>query len=78
VTLTNCDSNLYNHILYKPLQDWDYRPKEKPSQNRLFYLRIKVSIVYIFYSVYFKFYYALLDLKKIVIFAYFRLFKFVR
>jgi hypothetical protein len=24
MTLTNCDLNLYSHILYKPLQDSDY------------------------------------------------------
>jgi hypothetical protein len=28
VTLTNCNLNVYSHILYKPLQDCDYRPKK--------------------------------------------------
>jgi hypothetical protein len=27
VTLMNCDLNVYNHIPYKPLQDYDYRQK---------------------------------------------------
>jgi hypothetical protein len=26
-TLTNCDLNMYNHIPYKPLEDYDYRFK---------------------------------------------------
>jgi len=25
----NCDLNVYTHIPYKPLQDFDYKPKEK-------------------------------------------------
>jgi len=25
----NCDLNVYTHIPYKPLQDCDYKPKEK-------------------------------------------------
>jgi len=29
VTLMNCDLNVYSHILYKPLQGYDYRPKKK-------------------------------------------------
>jgi hypothetical protein len=28
VTLPNCDLNVDNHILYKPLQDCDYKPKK--------------------------------------------------
>jgi len=28
ITLTNCDSNRYSHIPYKPLQDYDYRQKK--------------------------------------------------
>jgi len=28
VTLMNCDLNVYSHILYKPLQNCDYRPKK--------------------------------------------------
>ncbi len=27
VTLINCDSNVYNHNLYKHVQDCDYRQK---------------------------------------------------
>jgi len=29
VTLMNCHLNVYSHILYKPWQDCDYRPKNK-------------------------------------------------
>jgi hypothetical protein len=42
VTLTNCDLNVYSHILYKPLQDCDYRPKKFTTQP--FYAKIKVPI----------------------------------
>ncbi len=63
VILTNCDLNMYSQIPYKPLQDCDYRSKNFTKQP--FYARIKVLIVsYIAYS---KLYYALLDLKKVVI-----------
>ncbi len=69
MTITNCDLNTYSHIPYKPLQDSDYKQK-KPLQKQLFYARIKRSIVEIFYMGYFKLYYSLLDLKKIVISTY--------
>jgi hypothetical protein len=32
MTLINCDLNMYSHIQYKPLQDYDYR-QEKTLQN---------------------------------------------
>jgi hypothetical protein len=69
VTLMNCDLNACNHIPYKCLQDCDYRKKK--ITNQPFHARIKVSIDYISYMVYSKLYYALLDFKKVVIFAFF-------
>jgi hypothetical protein len=44
MTLTNCDLNLYSHILYKPLQDSDYM-NFFLLQNNSFMLKIKVPIV---------------------------------
>jgi hypothetical protein len=38
VTLTNCDLNMYSHISYKPLQDYDYRQKKHFLQNSFFML----------------------------------------
>ncbi len=37
VTLMNCDLNMYSHIPYKTLQDYDYR-QEKTLQNNSFML----------------------------------------
>jgi hypothetical protein len=65
----NYDLNVHSHILYKPLQDGDCRQKNLIKQS--FYARIKVPIVKKIYVGYSKLYYALLDLKKVVIFAYF-------
>jgi hypothetical protein len=36
-TPMNCGLNVYSHILYKPLQDRDYRPKN--LQHNLFMLK---------------------------------------
>jgi hypothetical protein len=43
VTLMNYDLNMYHHIPYKLLQDYDYRKKKLTKQ--LFYARINVLIV---------------------------------
>jgi hypothetical protein len=67
VTLINCDLNMYSHIPYKPLQNYDYMQKNLIKEP--FYVRIKVPIVQKIYMGYFKLYYALLDLKKVLIFA---------
>jgi len=67
VTLTIYDLNVYSHIPYKPLQDCDYMQKKFTKEP--FYARIKVPIVSIFYIGYSKSYYALVDLKKVVIFT---------
>jgi len=60
---------VYSHIPYVPLQDCDYR--QNTLQNSFFYVRIKVLIVQKIYMSYFKFYYSLLNMKRIVIFFYF-------
>jgi hypothetical protein len=36
VTLTNCDSDVYSHFPYKPLQDCDYRQKKILQNSQLF------------------------------------------
>ncbi len=46
---------------------------KKKFTKYFFYARIKVPIVQIFYMGYYKLYYALLDLKKVVMFACFDL-----
>ncbi len=42
VTLTNCDSNVYNHIPYKHVQDCDYR--QKTLQNNPFMLEYRCQL----------------------------------
>jgi hypothetical protein len=69
VTLMNCDLNVYSHIPCKPLQDCDYRQNNLTEQ--WFHARIKVLIVFKNYMCYLKLYYVLLNLKKVMIFAYF-------
>jgi len=54
------------HIPDKPLQDCNYMQKKFTKEP--FYARMKVPIVKSFYIRYSKLYYALLDLKKVVIF----------
>jgi hypothetical protein len=63
----NYDLNMFSYIPYKPLQDCNYRQKNLTKQS--LYVRIKVPIVQKNYMDYFKFYYALLNLKKVVIFT---------
>jgi hypothetical protein len=64
---------MYNHVAYNLL--WDCDNRLKTFTKPLFYGKIKVSIVQISYMGYFKFYYSLLDLKKVVTFAYFNVSK---
>jgi hypothetical protein len=65
----NCDLNVYNHIPYKHLQACDYRPKKKNLTKQPFHAKIKVPIVKFSYMGYSMVYYALLELRKVVIFA---------
>jgi hypothetical protein len=76
VTLMNCDLCAYSHITYNPLQGCDYRQK-KILTKQSFYARMKVPIVLNSDMDYSTFYYALLDLKKVVIFAYFNLINYI-
>jgi len=39
VTLPNGDLNVYSYIPYKPLQDSDYRQKNKILQNNILMLK---------------------------------------
>ncbi len=65
--LTNCDLNMYSHISYKSQIVTIGPKKRKNLTKQFFYARVKVSIDSIFYMDYSKLYYALLDLKKVVI-----------
>ncbi len=67
----NYDLNVNSHIPYKPLQDCDYKEKKKLCKTIL-YARIKVLVFKISYMGYSKLCYALLDLKKVMSFAYFK------
>jgi hypothetical protein len=69
VTIMNCDLNVYNHIPYKPLQGCDYK-KKKNLQNNLLKLKWKCQLINFSYVVYSSLYYELLNLKKVVIFAF--------
>jgi hypothetical protein len=69
VTIMNCDLNVYNHIPYKPLQGCDYKQKNN-LQNNLLKLKWKCQLINFSYVVYSSLYYELLNLKKVVIFAF--------
>jgi hypothetical protein len=65
----NCDLNVYNHIPYKPLQDCEYKQKQKNLTKIAFLCSNKGANCLNFYMGYSKLYYALLDLKKVVLFS---------